>query len=41
MAREETLRAVEVTCRGLPSLEEQRARLIGVQAYVDRFGPLD
>ena len=41
LAREETVRAAEVTCRGLPGLEEQGARLIGVRAEVDGLGPLD
>ena len=41
LAREETVRAAEVTCRGLPGLEEQGARLIGVQADVEGLGQLD
>ena len=41
LAREETVRAAEVICRGLPGLEELGARLIGVRSEVDGLGPLD
>ena len=41
LAREETVRTAEVTSRGLPGLEEQGARLLGVRAEVDGLGPLD
>ena len=41
LAREQTVRSAEVTCRGLPGLEEQGARLIGVRAEVDGLGVLD
>ena len=41
LAREETVRAAEVTCRGLPGLEEHGARLIGARVEVDGIGALD
>ena len=41
LTREETVHAAEVTCRGLPDLEEQEARLLRERAEVDGLGPLD
>ncbi len=41
ITREETVRRAEVSCRGLPGLEDQGARLIGAQVEVDGFGVID
>ena len=41
LARDETVRSVEITNRGLPGLEELGARLIGARAEIDGIGELD
>jgi len=41
LTRQETVREAEVTCRGLPGLEEQGARLLSARMEADGIGTLD
>ena len=41
LTRQETVRGAEVTCRGLPGLEEQGARMLSARVEADGLGALD